>query len=124
MMMFWDLNHSSNQSFFADNNWDNKSWYRFQFEVLGRRLVEGHSFEEMRADLHGDGGQLALDGLGGGLHPASLLGLRLAAAALQAHTHTHVDINTTVHKENIDTCCRHKTLKELLAFPTTSFKEK
>lgn len=41
----------------------------------------------MRADLHGDGGQLALDGLRDGLHPASLLGLSLAAAALEnAHS--------------------------------------
>ena len=75
--------------------------YRFQFEVFSRWLVEGHSFEEMWADLYRDGGQLALDGLGGGLHPARLLGLRLAAAAL--HTQTH-------------TCKQCKTEKETLIY--------
>lgn len=60
--------------------------YRLQFEVFSRRLVEGHSFEEMRAYLHRDGGQLALDGLGGGLHSACLLSLRLTATTLYTHT--------------------------------------
>lgn len=45
----------------------------------------------MGADLHGDGGQLTLDGLRDGLHPASLLGFGLAAAALE---HTHTQHNT------------------------------
>lgn len=60
------------------------SWalYRFQFEVLSCGLVKGNSFEEMGADLYGDGGQLTLDGLRYGLHPARLLGLCLTATAL------------------------------------------
>ena len=73
--------------------------YRFQFEVVSRRLVEGHSFEEVGANLHRDGGQLTLNGLGDGLHPASLLGLCLTAAALHSRQ----------RETGADTGCRLET---------------
>lgn len=80
--------HSNKRALFQNEETESgeAGTYGFQFEVLWGGLVEGHSFEEMWADLHRDGRQLALDGLWGGLHPAGLLSLRFTTATLHRHT--------------------------------------
>lgn len=57
--------------------------YRLEFQVVGGRLVEGDPLQEAWSYLHGHSGKLTLHGLWRSLPPPRLLGLCLAAAALE-----------------------------------------